>query len=157
MWCFSWGWGRLDDRNDFDAEFVEQFCGEALFRSKDAEEEMLCADVLVAEAIGLFGGVGEGALGFIREWAVGVSRDRNPLFATVGVRLNLLANGVYRSVLWKELIGKGRVFAEDSEEEMFGFYIGGTKDGGLVFGEEDNTTRFFGISVEHLAEAPMYG
>jgi hypothetical protein len=114
---------------------------------------MLGADVLVAEAIGFFGGECEGALGFVRERAVGICRDA--LFAPGGVGLHLLANGVYRSVFWKELIGKCGVFAEDSEEKMFGFYIGGTQDGGLVFGKEHNTTRFFSVSVEHLANAPV--
>jgi hypothetical protein len=116
---------------------------------------MLGADLLVAEAVCLLSGVGERGPGFVGERAVGVGRGA--LFAPGGVRLNLLANGIDGSVGRKELIGEGGVFAEDPEEEMFGFYKGGPKDSGFVFSEEDNTTCFFCISVEHLAEAPVYG
>jgi len=53
------------DLREFDAAFGEDLGGEGLFLPKDAKQQVFGADVLVGEAFGLLGGVGEDALAVV--------------------------------------------------------------------------------------------
>ena len=82
---------------------------------------MFSADVLVAEALGFFSGVGEDALAFVGEREVDGGRD---FFADGGVRLNLLSNRFDRCMRAQESVGQGLVFAEKAEQKVLRLDIG---------------------------------
>jgi len=89
-WCgrVLRGWWRDADRAR--AGFRRQ----NIFFAEQAEEQMLGADVLVREALGFFGGVGEHALAFVTERKIDRSGD---LFADRGVAFDLFTDRLHRA------------------------------------------------------------
>ena len=115
--------------------------------------------MLMAEALGLFGGVGEDALALVGEGEVHGSRD---LFADGGVLLDLFANGFYGGVGTEEAIGERLVLAQEPEQEMFGFDVGRTELTRLVAREKDDAARLLCIAFEHdppfdSSPSPVFG
>ena len=125
---------------------MEDFGGEAFFFAQEAEEQMLGADVLVGEALGLFSGVGQHALALVGEREVDGGRD---FLADGGVAFDLFADGFDRGVRAKKAVGECLVFAQEPEQEMLGLDIGGAELAGLIPGEEDDAPRLFCIAFEH--------
>ena len=125
---------------------MEDLGGEALLFAQQAEQQMFGADVLVREALGLFSGVGEHALAFVRERQVDGGRD---LLANGGVAFNLFADGFDRGMRAKKAVGERLVFAQQAEQQMLGLDVRRAELAGLVPREEDDAPRFFCIAFEH--------
>ena len=99
----------------------ENLGGEAFFFTQEAEQQMLGADVLVAEALCLFGSVGEDPLALVGERKINGGGD---LLANRGVLFDLLADGLDGCVGAKKTIGQSLVFTEKTKQEVFGFNVG---------------------------------
>ena len=134
------------NRRKTKAALGEYLRGKALLFAQQAEQEVLGADVFVRKPLGFFGRVGEHALALVRERKVDGGRN---LLAHGGVLFNLFADGFDRSVGTKEAVGQRLVFAQQSQQEMFGFDIWRAKLAGLVACEKDNATRLLGVAFEH--------
>ncbi len=84
------------------AALLQNLGGEALLFAQQTQEQMLGADVLVAQPLGFFGRIGQHALALVRKRQVDAGRD---LFANGGVRLDLLADRLHRGVRAQEAVG----------------------------------------------------
>ena len=119
---------------------------EALLLAQQSEQQMLGADVLVGEPLGLFRRVGEHALALVAQRQVHRGGD---LLADCRVRLNLLADRIDRRVRSQEPVGERLVLADQAEEEMLGFNVRTAELAGLVACEEYNPASFLGIAFKH--------
>ena len=131
---------------ELEAALLENFRGEAFFFAQQTEEQVFGADVLVAEALGFFSGVGQDALALVGERKIDGSGD---LLANGCVGLNLLAYGLNRGMRAQETVGEGLVFAQKSEQQVLGFDIGRTELAGLIAREEDNPPCLLRVAFEH--------
>ncbi len=109
---------------------------------------MLGADVLVRQALGLLGGIGQHALALVAERQIDAGRN---LLADGRVTLDLLANGVHRRMLPEKAIGQCFVLAQQSQQQVLRLDVRRTKLAGLVAGEENHASRFFGVPFKHFA------
>ncbi len=55
---------------------------------------------------------------------------------------------LFRRSRWQSIAVR-LVIAQQAQQQMLGFDIGGTKHAGLVAGEEDGAARLFGIAFKH--------
>jgi hypothetical protein len=85
-----------------EAALLQNLRGEALLFAQQAQQQMLGADVLVAQPLGFFRRIGQHPLALVRERQVHGGRD---LLADGGVRLNLLADRLHRGVRAQEAVG----------------------------------------------------
>ena len=107
---------------------------------------MLGADVVpVPQALSLFGGIGEHALGLVAQGKIDGSRN---LLAQGSQGANPLADGCDGIVRRQEAVCKCFVFSEDSEEKMLGFNRRRTEFAGFIACEKDDPAGFFGIALE---------
>jgi hypothetical protein len=106
------------------------------------------ADVLVGEAFGFFGGVGEDALALVGERQVDRGGD---LLADGGVALDLLADGFDGCVRTQEAVGERLVLAQQAEQQVLGLDVRRAELAGLVAGKEDNSSRLLGLAFEHIS------
>src|SRR5260221_9421438 len=74
---------------------------------------------------------------------------RRNFFAYGGVRFNLLADGFNSGVRAQETVGQRLVFAQKTQQKVFGFDVGASKLAGFVSCKEDDSARFFGITFKH--------
>ena len=84
------------------AALLQNLGGEALLFAQQAQQQMFGTDVLVAQALGFFGRIGQHPLALVRERQVDTGRN---LLANRGVRLDLLADRLHRGVRAQEAIG----------------------------------------------------
>ena len=138
----------LADGGQAQAALGEDLGGEALLLAQQAEQEVFGADVLVGEALGLLGGVGEHALALVGEREVDRGGD---LLADGGVALDLLADGLDRGVRAQEAVGERLVLAQQAEQQVLGLDVRRTELAGLVAGKEDDSSRLLGIAFEHIS------
>ena len=131
---------------ELEAALLENLRGEAFFFAQEAEEQVFGADVLVAQTLGFFRGVGQDTLAFVGKRKVDGGGD---LLANGGVGLNLLANGINRGVRAQETIGERLVFAQQAEQKVLGFNIGRAELAGLIAREEDDPPCLLRIAFEH--------
>ena len=117
------------DRCDLDAAFVQNLGGKAFFLAQDAQQQMFGADMLMGQALGFFGGVGEDPLAVVGERKVDGGRD---LLADGGMVLDLLPDGFDRGVVAKESVGQDLVFPEKAEQEVFTFDVRAAELAGFV-------------------------
>ena len=90
------------DGEQLQSALVQYLGGEALLFAQQSEQQVFRADVFVREPLGLFGGVSEHSLAFIRERQVDRGRD---LLADRGVALDLLADRFDRSMGAQKTVG----------------------------------------------------
>ena len=74
------------------AALMQDLGGETLLFAQQAQQQMLGADVLVIQALGFFGAIGQHALAFVAQRQIHRSGH---LLANGGVRLDLLADGFH--------------------------------------------------------------
>src|SRR5258708_3942813 len=55
----------------------------------------------------------------------------------------------------QKTIGQGLVFAEQSEQQMFGLNVRRTELAGLVPRKEDDAPGFFRVAFKHILNAPL--
>ena len=131
----------------FQAALLQDFRGKAFFFAQQAKEQMLGADVLVAEALGLFGGIGKHALALVRKRQVNGGGD---FFADGSVRFNLLADRVHRGVRAQEAVGQRLIFAQEAKQQVLGLDIRRAELAGLIPREEDHAPCLLRIAFEHV-------
>ena len=124
---------------------------EAFFFAQQAEQQVLGADVLVVQPLGFFRAIGQHALALVAQRQVDGSGN---LLADRGVAFNLLADGFDGGVRAQEPVGQRFVFAQQAEQQMFGFDIRTAELAGLVPREEDDPPRFFRITFKHWLWVP---
>ena len=114
------------DGEQLEAALVQDLRGKAFLFAQQTEEQMLGADVFVREPLGLFRGIGQDALAFIRERQIDGGRD---LLADGGVAFNLFTNGFDRGVRAKKAVGECLVFAQKPEQQVLGFDVRTSRTG----------------------------
>jgi hypothetical protein len=155
LWgLFLGGTGELfADGEEFQTTLVQDLGGEALLFAQEPEEEMLGADVLVREALGFFGGVGEHALAFVTERKIDRSGD---LFADRGVAFDLFTDRLHRGMRAQKTIGQGFIFAQQSEQQVFGLNIRRAELAGFIPREKDDAPGFLCIAFKHKPIPPEF-
>src|SRR5262249_55816294 len=120
----------------------------ALF-AQDAEQEMLGADVVVQQAVGLFGRELQHALGFRAE------RDldgRRNLLTKYRAPFDFLADAFQRQMRARENSARETLALPDqSEKEVLGLDGDAAELAGLIPREEQNPSRPFRVPFEHPA------
>ena len=84
------------------AALLQNLRGKALLFAQQAQQQMFGADVLVAQPLGFFRGIGQHPLALVRKRQVDAGRN---LLADGGVRLNLLPDRLHRGVRAQEAVG----------------------------------------------------
>src|SRR5207245_1220595 len=109
---------------------------------------MLRADVLMAQALGLFCGHVQDALALRAEGHL----DGGGNALTNGdASFNLFANGFDGTLLAEETIGQGFVFAHQAKQQMLRLNIWASILAGLVPCKKYDATRFLCIAFEHVS------
>ena len=107
---------------------------------------MLGADVLVVQALGFFGAIGQHALALVAQRQI--HRSRN-LFADGGVDFDLLANGFDGGVRAQEPVRQRFVLAQQSQQQVLGFDVRTAELAGLIPREEDHSPGLLRIPFKH--------
>ncbi len=141
------------DGGETQTALVQDFGGKTFFFAEQAEEQMLGADVLVREALGFFGGVGEHALAFVTERKIDRSGD---LFADRGVAFDLFTDRLHRGMRAQKTIGQGFIFAQQSEQQVFGLNIRRAELAGFIPREKDYAPGFLCIAFKHKPIPPEF-
>ena len=92
---------------------MQDFRSEALLLTQQSEQQVLGANVLMAEALGLFGAVGQHALALMAEGQV---HRGGHLLADGGVGLHLLSDGFDGGVRAQKAIGQRLVLAQQAQQ-----------------------------------------
>ena len=120
----------------------------ALF-AQDAEQQVLGADVVVQQPVGLFGRELQHALGFGAERDLDRGRD---LLAEHRAAFDFLADVFEGQVRAREDPARQPLaFANQAEQQVLGLNRDAAELAGLVAGEEENPPRPFGVPFEHPA------
>ena len=125
---------------------VQDLGRETFLFAQQAQQQVLGPDVLVIQPLGFFRAVGQHALALMAQRQIHGSRN---LFADGGVAFDLFADGLHRGVRAQKPVRERLVFAQQSQEQMFGFDIGTAELAGLVPREEDDPSRLLRISLKH--------
>ena len=134
------------------AALMQDLRREALFLAQQAEQQVLSADVLVVQALGFFGPIGEHALAFVAERQI--DRGGN-LFPNGGVPFDLLADGLHRRVRTQKAVRQRLVLAQQAQQQVFRFDIRTAELAGLIPGEENHPSRLLRVSLKHgIAKPP---
>src|SRR5205814_9805565 len=67
-----------------------------------------------------------------------------------GVAFNLFADGLDRSMRTQKAIGQRLVFAQQSQQQMFGLDIRRAELAGFITSKEDYSPRLFCVAFEHV-------
>ena len=126
----------------------QDFRAKALLFAKDAKQQMLRADVLVAQALGLFRSHVQDALAFRAQRHF---HGRGNALANGDASFNLFANGFDGTLLAEETVGQGFVFAHQAEQQMLRLNVWAAILTGLVPCEKYDATRFLCIAFEHVS------
>src|SRR5690242_2588224 len=109
---------------------------------------MLRADVLVAQALGLFGGHVQDALALRAE---GNFDGGGNALANGDASFNLFANGFDGTLLAEEAVGQGFVLAHQAEQQMLRLDVGAAILAGFVPCKKYDATRLLCIAFEHVS------
>ena len=135
------------------AALMQDLGGEALLFAQQAQQQVLGADVLVVQALGFFGAIGQHALALVAQRQI---HGGGNLFANRGVAFDLLADGFDRRVRPQKTVGQRLIFAQQTQQQMLGFDIRAAELAGLVAGEKDDPPGLFRITFKHDRDAPYY-
>ncbi len=139
------------DGGEPQAALVQDLGGEALLFAQQAQQQVLGADVLVIQPFGLFRAISQNALAFVAEGQIHGSGN---LLADGGVPFDLLADRFHRGVRTQETVRQRLVFAQQAEQQVFGFDVGAAELAGLVAREKDHSSRLLRVSLEHKDVTP---
>src|SRR5215469_8259725 len=112
---------------------------------------MFCPDMLMRKAFCFLCGVRQYPLAFIAQRQV--DRCRN-LLPDRSMAFNLFTDRFNRSMRTQEAIGQGLVFAQKSQQQMFGLYIRRPELAGFIARKKDDAPCFLRITFEHIAPSP---
>ena len=135
-----------------DAVVAKQLSGEAFLFAKQTEEEMVGADLFLAQEFAFRGAVSHGSPGFVTQRDVDGSGDFR-VFITV-VR-DSGAKSFDPGVRTEQMVCQRLILAEQAEEEMFRFGSGAAELAGLIAGEEDSSPCRFAETLEHTRTLPQ--
>ena len=123
--------------------------GHRPFLAEDAQQQMLGADVVVQQPIGLFGGKLQDALGFRAERDL--DRGRH-FFAEDRPAFDFLADVLQRQVrAGEDAAREPLALTNQPEQEMLGLDGNAAELTGFVTGEEEDSSSPFGVPFEHPA------
>src|ERR1700693_1964439 len=112
---------------------------------------MFGPNVPMRKPLGFFSGVGQNALALVAEREIHGSRD---FFANRGMTLDLLADRFNGGVRAQETVRQGLIFAQESQQQMLGLYIGRPELAGFVARKKDDASGFLRITFKHNALPP---
>ena len=135
-----------------EAPLVQDLRREALFLAQQTEQQVLRADVLVAQALGFLRTVGQDAFAFVAEGQIHAGGN---LLADGGVSFNLLSNGFYGSMGPQKTVRQRFVLAQQAEQQMFRLNVGTSELAGFIPREEDHSTRLLRITLKHKKWPPI--
>ena len=120
----------------------------ALFFAQDSQQQVLGSDVLHAEPFSLFAGHIQDALALRaqRHFHGGGNALTNG-----DARFDLFADGLDGSLLPQETICQRFVLAHQAQQKMLGLDVRAAVLAGFVPRKENYSTRFFGITFEHVS------
>src|SRR6266851_4921776 len=121
---------------------------EALLFAQDAEEQMLGADVLVAEALRFFRRHIKDALALRAERHFDGGRDA---LANSDAAFDLFAYRFDRALLAQETVGQRLVLAHQAEQQMLGLDVRAAILAGFVPRKKYDASRFLCITFEHVS------
>ena len=137
----------LADPVEVGAELDQHLGGDALALADQAEQDVLGADVVVAELQRLAQRELEDLLGPRRERDVPGRR----LLALADDLLDLLADGLERDAERLERLGGDALaLVDQAEQDVLGADVVVVEHPGLFLGQDDNPPRAVGESLEHL-------
>ena len=132
---------------------MQNLSRKTLFFAQQSQQQVLGANVLVRKPFRLFGGIGQHALAFVAQGKI--DRSGN-LFPDRGVTFDLFPDRFHRRMRAQKTIGQGLVFAQQSEQQVFGLNIRRPKLAGLVPRKEDDAPGFLRIAFEHIPIPPEF-
>jgi hypothetical protein len=111
------------------------------------------ADVAIAQPLRFLGGESQHTLGFARKRQIdlrgdAITHDR-PIFYLLADQFDVGVRAM------EEPSGEIFVLTDQSQQNVFGFDLGRAELARLVAGKENDATRFFRISFEHLTIRPQ--
>ncbi len=131
---------------------VQNLGGEALLFAQQAQQQVLGADVLVIQPLGLFRAISQHALALVAQRQI--DRSGN-LLADRGVPFDLLADGFHGGVRPQEAVGQRLILAQQPQQQVLGLDVRAAELAGLVPREEDYSSRFLRIALKHnRSDAP---
>ena len=142
----------LADGGKPQAALVQNLRGETLFFAQQPEQQMLGADVLVAQPLGFLGAISQHAFALVAEGQIHAGGN---LLADGGVPFDLLSDGLYGSVGAQEPVRQCFVLAQQAEEQMFGFDVGTAELAGFIAREKDYSARLLRITLKHKKWPPI--
>ena len=136
----------LADPVEVGAELDQHLGGDALALADQAEQDVLGADVVVAELQRLAQGELEHLLGARRERDVAARR----LLALADDLLDLGADGLQRDAEALQRLGRDALaLVDQAEQDVLGADVVVAEHPGLFLGQDDNPTRAVGEPLEH--------
>src|SRR5579883_2741202 len=137
----------LANRGEAQAAFVQDLRGEALFLAQQAQQQVLGADVLVVQPLGLFRAIGQHALALVAEGQVHGSGN---FLADGGVAFNLLPDRFDSGVRAQKTVGQCLVLAQQAQQQVLRFDERTSELAGLVAREKDHPSRLLRVSLKHM-------
>ena len=107
--------------------------------------------MFVRKPLRLFRGIGQHTLAFVAQGKIDGSGN---FFPDGGVALDLFPDRFHRRMRAQETIGQGLVFAQQSEQQVFGLNIRRAELAGLVPRKENYAPGFFRVAFEHIPIPP---
>src|SRR5262249_42347882 len=135
-------------RRQLNTTLAQQFGPKTFFFAKHSKQKMANANMLVSKPFRLFGSVRKHALALITQRKINGGWD---LFTDHAVTFNLLTDTFDSSFSAGEFqpVHKGLVLAQNSQEQMFSFYIRAAELRSFITSKEDHAAGFFCISLKH--------
>src|ERR1022692_2467395 len=125
---------------------MQDLGGEALLFTQQSQQKMLGSNVLVRKALSLLGSISQNPLALVAQREIDRGQE---LLPDRGVSLNLLADGLHRSMRTQEPEGESFVFAQKSQQQVLRLYVRRTELTGLVARKEDDAPRFLRVPFKH--------
>jgi hypothetical protein len=125
---------------------VQNLRREAFLLAQQAQQQMLRADVLVAQPLGFLRPVCQHALAFVAEGQVHAGGD---LLADGGMSFDLLSNGLHGGMRTQKTVRQRLVLSKQAQEEMFGLDVRAAKLAGFIPREENYSARLLRVSLKH--------
>ncbi len=132
---------------------MEDFGGEALFLAQQAKQQVFGTNVLVREALGFLGPIGEHALAFVAERQI----DRSGyLFPRRCMPFDLFADRLDGGVRAQKTVRQRLILTQQAQQQVFRLDIRTAELAGLIAGKEDYPSRLLRVSLKHgICEAPL--
>ncbi len=125
---------------------MQNLSREAFLFAKQAQQQMLCTDVLMRQPLGFLRRVGQNALALVAQGQVHGSRN---LLPNSRVALDLLTDGFDRSMGPQEPIGERLVFAQQTQQQVLRLDVRRTELAGFIACEENYAPGLFRVPFKH--------